>query len=301
MRDIKDFILQLEDTTLSLEEQQAALAMIEQSLIENKQIQEKTLEENSNLIVDAVKEVEKKLENRFIALTKDSTLKGAKGDPGNNGKDGIDGKPGINGRDGRDGKDGVDGKDGEDGEEAPKIVDAEIAIDDTLLLTLSDGSQIKTTKTVVGERGTNGSNGPRGDKGDAGVGVAAGGTTGQVLTKASNTDYDTTWTVPGRPRVLASTANSATPAINTDLYDMVVITAQSVAITSFTTNLTGTPVNGQKLWISLTGTTAIAITWGASFESSLATLPTTTVSTNRLDIGFVWNVATTKWRCVAVA
>jgi hypothetical protein len=103
------------------------------------------------------------------------------------------------------------------------------------------------------------------------------------------------------PRVLASTANSATPTINTDLYDMVVITAQSVAISSFTTNLTGTPVNGQKLWISVTGTTAIAITWGASFESSLATLPTTTVSTNRLDIGFVWNVATTKWRCVAVA
>ena len=103
------------------------------------------------------------------------------------------------------------------------------------------------------------------------------------------------------PRVLASTANSATPTINTDLYDMMVITAQSVAITSFTTNLTGTPVNGQKLWLSITGTTAIAITWGASFESSLATLPTTTVSTNRLDIGFVWNVATTKWRCVAVA
>jgi len=103
------------------------------------------------------------------------------------------------------------------------------------------------------------------------------------------------------PRVLASTANSATPAINTDLYDMVVITAQSVAITSFTTNLTGTPVNGQKLWLSITGTTAIALTWGASFESSLATLPTTTVATNRLDIGFVWNVATTKWRCVAVA
>jgi hypothetical protein len=103
------------------------------------------------------------------------------------------------------------------------------------------------------------------------------------------------------PRVLASTANSATPTINTDLYDMVVITAQSVAITSFTTNLSGTPVNGQKLWISITGTTAIAITWGASFEASTATLPTTTVSTNRLDVGFVWNVATTKWRCVAVA
>jgi len=103
------------------------------------------------------------------------------------------------------------------------------------------------------------------------------------------------------PRALASTANSATPTINTDNYDIVVITAQSVAITSFTTNLTGTPVNGQKLWISITGTGAIAITWGASFESSTITLPTTTVTTNRLDIGFVWNVATSKWRCVATA
>jgi len=103
------------------------------------------------------------------------------------------------------------------------------------------------------------------------------------------------------PRVLASTANSATPTINTDNYDIVVITAQSVAITSFTTNLTGTPVNGQKLWISITGTGAIAITWGASFESSTITLPTTTITTNRLDVGFVWNVATSKWRCVATA
>lgn len=101
------------------------------------------------------------------------------------------------------------------------------------------------------------------------------------------------------PRVLASTANSATPTLNTDSYDMMVITGQSVAITSFTTNLSGTPTNGQKLWIAITGTTAIAITWGASFEASTVTLPTTTVSTNRLDVGFVWNDASSKWRCVA--
>jgi hypothetical protein len=104
-----------------------------------------------------------------------------------------------------------------------------------------------------------------------------------------------------QPRVLASTANSATPTLNTDDYDMMVITGQSVAITSFTTNLTGTPVNGQKLWISITGTTAIAITWGASFEPSTVALPTTTVSTNRLDVGFVYNLATGDWRCVATA
>lgn len=103
------------------------------------------------------------------------------------------------------------------------------------------------------------------------------------------------------PRVLALSANSATPAINSDNYDFVNITSQSTAITSFTTNLTGTPTDGQKLWIAITGTTAIPLTWGSSFESSTATLPTTTVSTNRLDVGFVWNTATSKWRCVAVA
>ena len=103
------------------------------------------------------------------------------------------------------------------------------------------------------------------------------------------------------PRVLPSTANSATPAIDTDKYDIVVITGQTVAITSFTTYLTGTPTNGQKLWIAITGTGAIAITWGASFESSTVTLPTTTVTTARLDVGFVWNVTTSKWRCVATA
>jgi hypothetical protein len=253
MTDIKDFILQLEDTTLSLEEQQAALAMIEKSLIENKQIQEKTLEENSNLIVDAVKEVEKKLENRFIALRTDSTLKGAKGDKGNNGKDGKDGKPGVDGKNGKDGKDGVDGKDGEDGLEAPRIIDAEVALDDTLLLTLSDGTEIKTTKPVVGERGSNGSNGPRGDKGDTGVGIAVGGTTGQVLTKVSNTDYDTTWTTPsggGGSGTVTSVAATAGTGIS--------VTGSPIT-TSGTLNITNTAPDqivaiASGTGISVTGT-----------------------------------------------
>jgi len=142
--------------------------------------------------------------------------------------------------------------------------------------------------------------------------VATGtGLTGGTITSTGTISIDSTVaTLSGtqtltnkwvQPRVLASTANSATPTLNTDSYDMMVITGQSATITSFTTNLTGTPVNGQKLIISITGTGAIGITWGASFESSTVTLPSTTVSTNRLDIGFIWNVATTKWRCVASA
>lgn len=103
-------------------------------------------------------------------------------------------------------------------------------------------------------------------------------------------------------RVSALSAGSATPAINTDTTDVVHITAQSAAITSFTTNLTGTPVDGDTLRISITDNgTARAITWGASFEASTVALPTTTVINARLDVGFFWNTATSKWRCVAVA
>ena len=102
------------------------------------------------------------------------------------------------------------------------------------------------------------------------------------------------------PRAVTTTS-SATPTINTDNTDIYGLTAQAVDITSFTTNLSGTPTDGQKLWIYIVGTAARAITWGTSFEASTVALPTTTVSTNRLDVGFVWNTATTKWRCVAVA
>lgn len=100
-----------------------------------------------------------------------------------------------------------------------------------------------------------------------------------------------------------TTASSGTPTINTDNVDFYSITALAEAITSFTTNLSGTPTEGQVLWIAITDNgTARAITFGASFEASgLVALPTTTVISTRLDIGFVWNTVTSKWRCVAVA
>lgn len=107
-------------------------------------------------------------------------------------------------------------------------------------------------------------------------------------------------------RITARTAtitSSATPTINTDNVDFFSITALAVAITSFTTNLSGTPTEGQTLWIAITDNgTARAITWGASFESSGSIiLPTTTVINTRLDVAFIWNTVTSKWRCVGVA
>jgi hypothetical protein len=93
--------------------------------------------------------------------------------------------------------------------------------------------------------------------------------------------------------------SSATPTINTDNVDFYSLTAQAADITSFTANLSGTPTEGQQLWIAITGTAARAITWGATFEAGAVALPTTTVSTDRLDVAFVWNTVTSKWRCMA--
>ena len=98
---------------------------------------------------------------------------------------------------------------------------------------------------------------------------------------------------------VTSETSSATPTINTDTTDHYILTAQAADITSFTTNLSGTPTSGQKLMISITGTAARAITWGASFENGPVALPTTTVTTTRLDVFFIWNVTTSKWRCMA--
>lgn len=100
-------------------------------------------------------------------------------------------------------------------------------------------------------------------------------------------------------KILALSDNSATPAINTNAYSVVHITNQTAAITSFTSKLQGNPNDGDTLRISITGTAAVGITWGTSFEASTVALPTTTVLTNRLDVSFFWNTETSKWRCVA--
>ena len=101
------------------------------------------------------------------------------------------------------------------------------------------------------------------------------------------------------PRVL-TIVSSATPTINTDTYDHVDITALAAAITSMTTNLSGTPVNFQRLIFRIKDNgTARAITWGASFEALGVALPTTTTINKRLTVGFIWDSTTSKWGCVA--
>ena len=128
---------------------------------------------------------------------------GLKGSDGRDGKQGKQGNLGSKGRDGKDGpkglagKDGKDGKDGEDGEDGVGVVGVSQAADGDLVFLLSNGDEeslelpldLSTNKThgvTVYNRGG-------GSEGSVGEGVAAGGTTGQVLAKVDNTDYNTEW------------------------------------------------------------------------------------------------------------
>lgn len=123
--------------------------------------------------------------------------------------------------------------------------------------------------------------------------------TNPTNTATSVTTVDGTQTQTNK-RITArtgTTASSATPTINTDNVDFYSITALAANITSFTTNLSGTPVTSDKLWISITDNgTPRTIAWGASFSGSL--LPATTVASVNLNVLLFWNGST--WYCTSV-
>ena len=102
------------------------------------------------------------------------------------------------------------------------------------------------------------------------------------------------------PRVLTFTTD-ATPEVDSDDYDVVTITAQDVAITDV--DMVGSAeVNFQKLIFRIKDDgTARAIAWGTDFEDAGKALPTTTVISKLLIVGFIYNTVTAKWGCVAVA
>lgn len=125
-------------------------------------------------------------------------------------------------------------------------------------------------------------------------------------TLASTTLAETFTNKRINPRVVATT-QAAAPAINTDNGDIFEIVGLAQAVTSMTTNLTGTPVEGGFFEVIIKDNgTARGITWGASFVSSTATLPTTTVISTPIAVLLQWRTsavwtATSAWYCVAVA
>jgi len=97
------------------------------------------------------------------------------------------------------------------------------------------------------------------------------------------------------PRILsaASYTTDTGTSLNIDNLDQFIVTAQAGAL--LFNNPTGTPKEGQRLLIAVTGTAARALTYGAQFEASTVALPTTTVTTARLNMEFIWRADTSKW------
>lgn len=106
-------------------------------------------------------------------------------------------------------------------------------------------------------------------------------------------------------RLTTTNAPGATPTTNSDNVDIMVFTGLNTAITSMTSSLSGTPVNGDFLeFIFVDDGTARAITWGTSFaDGGLVTLPTTTVISTalRVLVQYQTTASLNKWVCVAKA
>ena len=144
-------------------------------------------------------------------------LKGAKGDPGTNGSNGLNGSDGfspavtitdisnghrvsitdathpsgqifdvMNGANGRDGSDGQNGTDGV----SPAVTIGDITGGHSVTITDATHPLGQTFNVMNGQDGATGATGATGP---AGPGLPAGGAIGQIIYKASNTDYHTEW------------------------------------------------------------------------------------------------------------
>jgi len=112
-------------------------------LVAMRQQEETAIQDNVDLIVEAIKVMENKVSAQLEVAKSIVPEKGDKGDKG------ADGKQGKDGRDGKDGKDGINGKDGQDGQDGVSVRDAKIDFDGSLVITLSTGQEINVGEVVA--------------------------------------------------------------------------------------------------------------------------------------------------------
>lgn len=219
------------------------------------------------------------------------------GKPGRDGKDGINGKDGLDGRNGANGRDGIDGKNGTD------ITPEDIASKLNTLTKAIKSEAIDLPKAITADDVIAEIKNKKGNDRLDISNIRNGEQLASLATKA-NGGYnmnDQRWHGAGNssPRV-KTIVSSATPTVNTNDYNNVSITALATAITSMTTNLSGTPNNFDKLVYRIKDDgTGRAISWGSAFASRGATLPTTTTANKLLYVGFFWNSIANTWDCVA--
>jgi len=145
MANIRELILSIESDALTFDQKLAALTQVEETLVAMQQQEEDAVQENVDLIVEAIKVMQEKVDAQVNRIADFVPEKGDKGDKGDRG---LDGRQGVDGKDGRDGINGRDGKDGEDG---ISVTDAKIDFDGSLVITLSTGKELNVGEVVAPE------------------------------------------------------------------------------------------------------------------------------------------------------
>jgi len=143
MANIRELILSIESDALTFDEKLAALTQVEETLVAMQQQEEDAVQENVDLIVEAIKVMQEKVDAQVNRIADFVPEKGEKGDKGERG---LDGRQGVDGKDGRDGVNGRDGKDGVDG---ISVIDAKIDFDGSLIITLSTGKELNVGEVVA--------------------------------------------------------------------------------------------------------------------------------------------------------
>lgn len=143
MANIKELIQSIESTDSSFDEKLDAINKMEETLVAMRQQEETAIQDNVDLIVEAIKVMEKKVTAQLEvakSIVPEKGDKGDKGDKGADGRQGVDGKNGLNGAPGKDGVDGADGV---------SVTDAKIDFDGSLIITLSTGKELNVGEVVA--------------------------------------------------------------------------------------------------------------------------------------------------------
>jgi hypothetical protein len=143
MANIRELIQSIEANDSSFDEKLDAINKMEETLVAMRQQEEQAVQDNVDLIVEAIKVMESKVTAQLEVAKSIVPEKGDKGDKGDSGLDGRQGVDGKNGLNGRDGKNGIDGKDG------VSVTDAKIDFDGSLVITLSTGQEINVGEVVA--------------------------------------------------------------------------------------------------------------------------------------------------------
>jgi Collagen triple helix repeat (20 copies) len=155
---------------------------------------------------------------------------GLQGPPGPAGADGAQGPAGATGPQG---PQGIPGEQGIQGPQGPQGLPGETGAQGPQGLPGNDGAQ--GPQGIQGPAGADGAQGPQGPQGEQGIqgeqGVLTGGTTGQVLVKASDDDNDMAWVTPGGPFVFAET--TTTEGIDSNATSSGTITSLTALITVY--------------------------------------------------------------------